>query len=587
MLTRIRLFSALLLIAFGGMSALSEILEMTAAFTIIPLSLLCNALTGQPCDGMAAESFRFPFGVPLAFIAFAFQVVALFLFPWRGLLPERFAGHRTATGFWSMRLWMLAGSVFALLGFAVCQWQFRSWSSYFVLSWAPAILCFLLTLPGIDTGSWRRTLRQVFTGENLLRPLLSLLFVALALTLSTGLYWRALNRQASMEGQSIPELYRGWKEGKSAAIPIPPGAIELGLLPSEIRPDAPVLHVVEFFDFECQPCLESLKAVVPLPTDLRRRIRYSLIHFPLSSECNPSVGARLHPDACALSLTSLSLTNRAEALEMLRRRVKYPAENPKALLPRISEIRHLDALARHVEIGRTLGIRATPSLFVNGKPLPRLKDGDRLPALLRHIEQRETPDAPVGRIPGLARGLNRLPLAVFGNPDSAIEIVEIGAYDCPFSKAMGHALNELMERRSIALIHKSGPLKSDGGFEFVSRFWIALNHLALSRPDPDERRQYAQAAAFFRDWQYRLAGRDVTAIQKAVSAKALERGLDVALLKATYAAGTNQVLYNLNLADLQKNQFSRTPTVYINGILYRGESTVQALEAFIDRGAGR
>jgi len=567
------------------MAALSETLELASAFTLIPLSLLCQAVTGGPCNALASEGLRFPLGMPISFLGLAYWVVSLLLFPWRGLLPPRFARHRMETGLWSIRLWFLAGSFFALIGFAACQWAVRSWSAYFVLTWAPAIAAMALVLPGIDTGSWRRSLRQCFTGETLLRPLLSLLLVSIALAAGTAYYWQTALRQVRDEDRSIPEIYREWKGAKAVAIPVPPGAIELGLMPTEIRGDAPVLHVVEFFDFECQPCLESLKAVVPLPPDLRRRIRYTLIHFPLSSDCNPSTPTRMHPHACDLALRALALPDRAQTLAMLRRRVAYPAENPKALLTAIPDVRQRETLARHVEAGRALGIRATPSLFVNGKPLPRLKNGDRLPALLRFFDQRETPENPPGRIPGLSRGLNRVPLAVLGNPDSAIEILEISAYDCPYSKAMNHALNELKSRRSVALAHKSAPLHLDGRFEFVSRFWIALNHLALSRPDPEERRLYAQAAVFFRDWQYRLAGREVAAIQKAVEVKARERGLDLALLKATYASESNQILYRENLIDLERNKFHSTPTLYINGAPYRGEATPAALEAFIDRGA--
>src|SRR5262249_27559787 len=132
------------------------------------------------------------------------------------------------------------------------------------------------------------------------------------------------------------------------------------------------IHLVEFIDLECLPCLESLSAWIPFPEDLRGRVRVTLLQFPLSEKCNSGIRGVTHPYACELSERALGGSPLGK--ELLLRRVRFPLEPPERVLKKFSAktpsgSRGTTPLAEHVALGQKLKIHSTPAIWVNGKPM--------------------------------------------------------------------------------------------------------------------------------------------------------------------------------------------------------------------------
>lgn len=167
-----------------------------------------------------------------------------------------------------------------------------------------------------------------------------------------------------------------------------------------VRPDSPTLGaadarvtLVEFLDPECESCAAFAPAVKKILKDYDGRVRLVVRYMPL------------HPN----SLRAATLTEAAgeqgkywQMQELLFRRQaewgerhgapssapkpdinalfdKYAAEiglDAEKVNAAVKENRFQSKLQRDLADGRTLGVRQTPSFFVNGRKLARFSEAD-------------------------------------------------------------------------------------------------------------------------------------------------------------------------------------------------------------------
>jgi len=166
-------------------------------------------------------------------------------------------------------------------------------------------------------------------------------------------------------------------------------SIDVREVPGKGPPGAPV-QVVEFSDFLCPFCRNlagGLSGFLPQSGD-RLAIYYK--NFPLDQSCNPKLRATTHPGACVLALGGLcaneqgrfwpyhdkvfgSQLQNPQSADVLRlgREVGLDVKALEACLP---AARTRDRLQTQIEEAQRLGVQATPTLFVNGKKLPRIND---------------------------------------------------------------------------------------------------------------------------------------------------------------------------------------------------------------------
>jgi protein-disulfide isomerase len=114
-------------------------------------------------------------------------------------------------------------------------------------------------------------------------------------------------------------------------------------------------------------------------------------NYPLDKECNESLPRSTHPGACQLALGAICAQNQGK-FEAYHDRV-FSAEglqapgaadvirlageaglNPAAMKGCLVDPATEAALDAQIAEGQRLEVRATPTLYVNGKQLPRLND---------------------------------------------------------------------------------------------------------------------------------------------------------------------------------------------------------------------
>lgn len=135
--------------------------------------------------------------------------------------------------------------------------------------------------------------------------------------------------------------------------------------------DEAILEIVEFSDFQCPFCAMAVPVIDSLMARHGERVRIVFRHYPLPMHANAETAARAaveaqrqgefwayhdilfrHQDA----LASVDLIGYADSLGMDVARFEEA----------LSGNEHADRVAADVELGRSLGVRGTPTFFVNG-----------------------------------------------------------------------------------------------------------------------------------------------------------------------------------------------------------------------------
>jgi protein-disulfide isomerase len=147
------------------------------------------------------------------------------------------------------------------------------------------------------------------------------------------------------------------------------------------REGAKVL-IVKFNDFQCPACGQTYLQYKPILAKYEASnpgaVKMVLKDYPLQRECNDAIGQSIHPAACdaAVAVRLARLRNKGEAMEewlythqsaMTPASVRHAAKDVGGVTD--FEEKYASTLASvksDVALGKQLGIRATPTFFVNG-----------------------------------------------------------------------------------------------------------------------------------------------------------------------------------------------------------------------------
>lgn len=161
-------------------------------------------------------------------------------------------------------------------------------------------------------------------------------------------------------------------------------------------PSTAPVTIVEFSDLQCPACQHAATVLEELVARHPGKIRLIYKHYPLDSTCNTAMPRSIHQYAClAATLAQCSGAQGRfwESIDLLFGWDYHSApplleDVKKALLQEFAKIsldvsevqRCLDQglaaqkVANDVELGNKLGITGTPTLWINGKRLPRFKE---------------------------------------------------------------------------------------------------------------------------------------------------------------------------------------------------------------------
>jgi protein-disulfide isomerase len=213
---------------------------------------------------------------------------------------------------------------------------------------------------------------------------------AAAQTPQDAAYWRAeaAKLQSTIDDPAKLEAYfaaRAQREYDTAKVE----TIDLANLTAKGPPSAPVT-VVEYSDFLCPFCRNLAAALTQFVPQAGGRLAVYFKNFPLDNTCNPKLTRAVHPGSCTLALGAICAQNQGKFEAYHDRVFSSEPHNPQAAdVVRLAGEAGLNAaamegclddpqtkatLAAQIAEANRLGVSSTPTLYINGKKLPRLND---------------------------------------------------------------------------------------------------------------------------------------------------------------------------------------------------------------------
>ena len=169
----------------------------------------------------------------------------------------------------------------------------------------------------------------------------------------------------------------------------PVRSLDLGGVPSRGPADAPV-RVVEYSDFLCPFCRQLAGAFANFLPQSSNRVALYFKNYPLETACNANLKTTIHGGACALALGGLCAQDQGKFWPYHDKVYSSPPSNPAikdvarlageagldagALEACITSAKTRDSLKAQVAEAHAAGVEATPTVFINGRRLPRIND---------------------------------------------------------------------------------------------------------------------------------------------------------------------------------------------------------------------
>ncbi len=153
-------------------------------------------------------------------------------------------------------------------------------------------------------------------------------------------------------------------------------------VPLIVPPDGAKVLVVKFNDFQCPACGQSYLQYKPIFAKFEAehpgQVKLVLKDYPLNRDCNEALGQTIHSAACeaAVAVRLAQAHNKTEAMEEWLY-THQPAMTPPSVRQAardIGQVADFDAkyqttlslVKGDVALGRQLGIKSTPTFFING-----------------------------------------------------------------------------------------------------------------------------------------------------------------------------------------------------------------------------
>ena len=153
--------------------------------------------------------------------------------------------------------------------------------------------------------------------------------------------------------------------------------------------EAPI-RVVEFSDFLCPYCRSIAGAFASYVPQSANRVVLYFKNYPLEQSCNPNVARTVHPGACNLALGAVCAQDQGKFWAYHDRVFGGPLSNPglaevatlaaaagldgAALSACMNGSSARDRLAAEIQEAKQARVEATPTVFINGRRLPRIND---------------------------------------------------------------------------------------------------------------------------------------------------------------------------------------------------------------------
>ncbi|HET7292704.1 MAG TPA: thioredoxin domain-containing protein [Vicinamibacteria bacterium] len=402
MLDSKRLYAAIVLLLLG--TAVSGVLLLQhhgEPSAVSAVGQVCGEGETSGCDRVAQSAYARIGGVPLAAVGVAFYLSLACL----ALLATQAGEAAAAAARLGFVLLVLALAIdVALLG--VQAFAIGAFCRLCILTYALNVAALYALWP-----ARRAPLLSAVPAGRLLGlgwGLASLASVLFALAWNAGLSERAERRAGAVLGAAAapgdaaevqrlkailddPKKYEEYLQQKSIRDFEAAKVQDIALQGVPFKGDQDArIKVVEYSDFLCPFCRAIAGAFRDYIPQAQGRVSVHFKNYPLDKACNPSLGQTVHPGACLLAQGAICAGEQGRFWEFHDQVFTKPPQDPgRDTVLQIASAAGLDAgrlgacldapgtqsrLQAEIAEAHRLGVNSTPSVFINGKRLPRIND---------------------------------------------------------------------------------------------------------------------------------------------------------------------------------------------------------------------
>jgi uncharacterized membrane protein/protein-disulfide isomerase len=191
---------------------------------------------------------------------------------------------------------------------------------------------------------------------------------------------------APLTDQQRAELEKWWDVQTKVDMPLP-------------NEGAKVL-IVKFNDYQCPPCRQTYELYGPLLDKWAKtgKVKFVLKHFPLDPECNAATPGGAHPAACEAAAAVVMARAKGDGSAEKLEEWLFANQGPPLLAPdqvkeaarKVAGITDFDAryqkalveVKNDAGMGALVGVKSTPTFFINGHMLAGGQDPRLIDALI-------------------------------------------------------------------------------------------------------------------------------------------------------------------------------------------------------------
>jgi protein-disulfide isomerase len=191
---------------------------------------------------------------------------------------------------------------------------------------------------------------------------------------------------APLTDQQKAELEKWWDVQPKVDVPVPSDGVKV--------------LMVKFNDYQCPPCRQTFELYGPLIEKWTKtgQFKFVLKHFPLDSECNGAAPNGPHPAACEAAAAIVMARKKGDGSAEKLEHWLFSHQGPPLLTP--DQVKDAardvagipDFAAKYpaalIEVkndagmGVMLGVKSTPTFFINGHMLPGGQDPRLIDAVI-------------------------------------------------------------------------------------------------------------------------------------------------------------------------------------------------------------